>query len=103
MFRFGRGCVERDLAAARRREPVRPDPATSKIVGGEFPDRQPPGKTGGERVRRVMVLMPALEGRDPQRLGAAARDRTVQVGCRPVEIEAQMAGRRLAEEHRFQP
>ena len=100
---FGLGCVERDLAAACRREPVRPDPATSEIVGGEFPDREPSGKTGGERVCRVMVLVPTLEGRNPQRLGVAIGDRVVEVGCRRVEIEAQPARRRLAEENRLQP
>jgi hypothetical protein len=42
--------IKRDLAGACLREPVRPDPAAGKIIGGEFPDRQPSGKARGERV-----------------------------------------------------
>lgn len=100
---FGVARLEHGLAAVRRREPVRPHRAAGEIVGGEFPDRQAIGKTRGERIRRVMVLVPALEGRDPQRLGAAARDRGKKPGRRGIETLAQTARRRLAKPRRLQP
>ncbi len=71
---LARLCVgrrDRDLAAALGREAVRPDPAAGEVVGGEFPDRQPAGETRGKRIRGIMVLVAALEGRDPQRIGGA--------------------------------
>jgi hypothetical protein len=100
---FGLGRVEHDLAAACRREPIRPDSPAGEIVGGKFPDRQPSGKISGKRVCRVMVLVPAFEGRNPQRPSAAAGDRPVEVGCRRVEIKPQPARRCFAEEDRLQP
>lgn len=79
LVRFGVGCVEVDLAAERCGEAVRSDAPAGEIVSGEFPDRQPSDKTGGERICRVMVLVPALEGRDPQRPNTAVGDRSVEV------------------------
>lgn len=65
--------LDRDLAATLGREAVRPDPAAGEVVGGEFPDRQPAGKTSGERIRAIMVLVAALEGRDTSaQLGTSA-------------------------------
>ena len=102
-LRFGRRRIERDLAAACRREAVRVDPAASEIIGGEFPDRQPSGKTRRECVCRIVVLVPTLEGRDPQRLGAAARNRNLELVRRGIEIDAQTARRGPAKQHRLQP
>jgi hypothetical protein len=65
VLRLCGGRLDRDLAAALGRKAVRPDPAAGKIVGGKFPDRQPADKTCGERIRRVMVLVAALEGGNP--------------------------------------
>jgi hypothetical protein len=102
-IRLGFGRVERDLAAAHPREPVRVDPAAGEIVGGEFPDLQPSGKIRRERICRIMVLVPTLEGRHPEHLGAAAPDRPVDVGRRAIEIDAQAARRRPTKQHRLQP
>ena len=100
---FGFRRIELGLAAACPRKPVRVDPAAGEIIGGEFPYRQPSGKTRCERVCRIMVLVPALEGRHPQRFGAAIFNRSLDLGRRPIEIDAQKARRRLAEKHRIQP
>ena len=97
------GRRDRDLAAALGREAVRPDPAAGEVVGGEFPDRQPAGDACGERIRGIMVLVAALEGRDPQRIGGASRDHCIELGRRPIEIGPQPARRRIAKPDRRQP
>ncbi len=97
------GRRDRDLAAALGREAVRPDPAAGEVVGGEFPDRQPAGETRAKRIRSIMVLVAALEGRDPQRIGGASRDRRIEFGRRPIEIGPQPARRRIAKPDRRQP
>lgn len=91
LVRFGFGCFQFDLAGKWCREPVRAQMPAGEIVGGKFPDRQPSGKTSGERICRVVVLVPALEGRDPQRSGTAVGDRLAEVDRRPVQVEAQTA------------
>ena len=103
MIRLGFGRVERELAAALRRETVGAHPVAGEIIGGELPDRQVCGKTRGECICSVVVLVSPLEGRDPQRIGTASRDRAVEVGRRRVEIEAQTARRRFAEKDRIEP
>ncbi len=97
------GRCDRDLAAALGREAVRPDPAAGEVVGGEFPDRQPAGKTCGERIRAIMVLVAALEGGDPQRLRGASRDHGSELSGRPIEIDPQPARRHIAKPHWGQP
>ena len=97
------GRRDRDIAAALAREAVRPDPAAGEVVGGEFPDRQSAGETRGKRIGGIMVLVAALEGRDPQRIGGASRDRHVEFGRRPIEIGPQPARRRIAKPDRRQP
>ncbi len=103
VVRLPGGGLDRDLTAALGGEAVRPDPAAGEIVGGEFPDRQPAGETRGERVRGIMVLVAALEGRDPQRIDGASRDHTIQLRRRSFEIGAQPARRHIAKSHRRQP
>ncbi len=102
-LRFDGGRLDCNLAAALAREAVRPETEAGKIVGGEFPDRQPVGKTRGERIRRIVVLMATLEGRHPQRLRCAFRDRRIERGRRHIEIAAQVARRRFAKRGRLQP
>src|SRR5260370_31351543 len=79
-LRFRRRRLDRPLAAAWHRKPVRPDLSTEKIVGSEFPRRQAVAEAGGERIGRIMVLVLALECRDPKRLGAAFRQRSIKLG-----------------------
>ena len=74
------GRLDRNFTAALGKEVVRPDLAAGEIVGREFPDGQPVGDARGERVRGVMVLVAALEGRDPQRLCGASHDRGIEFG-----------------------
>ncbi len=97
------GRHDRDLAAALGREAVRPDPAAGEVVGGEFPDRQPAGKTCGERIPAIMVLVAALEGGDPQRLRGASRDHGSELSGRSIEIDPQPARRHIAKPHWGQP
>src|ERR1043166_596538 len=55
------GCVKRRRAAQCRRKAVRVDRAAGEIVGGELPYREPRSKAGGERIGRIVVLMPAFK------------------------------------------
>ena len=96
------GRRDQNLAAALGREAVRPDPPAGEVVGGEFPDRQPAGEACRERIRGIMVLVTALEGRDPQRIGGASRDCHVEFGRRTIEIGPQPARRRIAKPDRRQ-
>lgn len=86
--RLGGRCLDRDLAAALVDKAIGPDATAGKIVRGKLPHRQAPGKTGGERVRRIMVLMAALEGRHPQRPGAELPDRRLDRRRRIAQIGA---------------
>src|SRR5438874_13383827 len=52
---LGGGRLEYRLVAVLSRKAARVDPAAGKIVGGEFPDREPVAKPGGEGVGGVMV------------------------------------------------
>jgi hypothetical protein len=97
------GRLDRNFAAALAQEAVRPDLAAGEVVGREFPDRQPVGEARGKSVGGVMVLVSALEGRDPQRLRAASHDRGIEFGRCPIEIPTQLARRRIAKPDRRQP
>ena len=97
------GRLDRDFAAALDREAVRPDLPAGEVVGCEFPDRQPMGDACGERVRGVVVLVAALEGRDPQRLCAASLDRGIEFGRCPIEFPPQPARWRIQKPDRRQP
>ncbi len=79
VVRLRGGRLDPDLAAALTGEAVRPGPPAGEVVGGEFPYRQAADIACSERIRGIMVLMAALEGRDPQRIdSAAARSRSAR-------------------------
>ena len=94
---------DRVLAAALAGEAIGPDLPASKIVGGKFLDRQASGKPRSQRIRRVVVLVPALEGRDPQRVGAAGGNRPLDLRRSLIEMMAQAARRAVAEADRLEP
>jgi len=94
---------DRVLAAALGGEAIGPNLPASKIVGGKFLDRQASGKPRGERIRRVMVLVAAFEGRYPQRIGIAGGDRPVDLRRGLVEIMAQPTRRTVGKTDRLEP
>ena len=89
------------LAAALAGKVIGADLSTGKIVGGEFVDRQASAKSRGQRIRRVMVLVAAFEGRDPQRLGAAGSHCLFDFRRSIVEMMPQPARGAIAEAARL--
>jgi hypothetical protein len=61
---FG-GELDCDIGAAGVGELVRAGMAAGEIVGGELMDRQDIAELRSERISRVVVLVRALEGRNP--------------------------------------
>jgi hypothetical protein len=90
------------LAAGPAGKTIGAELPAGKIVGGEFVDRQASAKSRGQRIRRVMVLVAAFEGRDPQRLGATGSHCPFDLGRGFIEMTAQPARRALAETDRLE-
>jgi hypothetical protein len=89
------------LAAALAGKAIGADLPAGEIVGGEFVDRQASAKSRGQRIRRIMVLVAAFEGRDPQRLGAAGSHCLFDFRRSIVEMMPQPARGAIAEAARL--
>jgi hypothetical protein len=98
----GRG-ADRVLAAAPIGKAVRANPGAGEIIGRGFPDRQPVDKSGGQRIRGVVVLVAALEGGHPQLAGGGELQRVLNIAAGGIEIMAQAARRCAAKTGRLQP
>ena len=75
--------------------------AAGEIVGGEFMDRQDIAELRGQRISRVVVLVRALESRDPESVGIAFDDSPTGFGRRRVEMVSQAARRVFQKSHRL--
>ena len=104
---FQPGLVRRQrnqqFAAAQIGKTVGPDAAAGEIICSEFPYRQAIGEGRGHRIGRVMILVAALECRQPKRIGPALGDCCGDRLGGTVEIVAQPARRSAAKADRLQP
>jgi hypothetical protein len=90
------------LAAAFAGKAIGADLPTGKIVGGEFLDWQATAKSRGQRIRRVMVLVAAFEGWEPQRLRLTGGNRPFNFRRSLVEMMPQPARRAVGETDRLE-